>query len=314
MNILAIDIGGTKLNFGVLDEQGNLLAQQERIIPAGQPNPVHEMLKNEIPAILGEYEAVDAIGICVPGIIWHQKGTVWAPNIDGWDDFPLLSTIKDLAGDLPVSIISDRAAYILGEKWKGEATDCDEALFLAIGTGIGLGILSGGKVIAGNNDIAGSAGWMILPAPLALGNLKSCRWEEYASGKGIERLAHEIRALHPEFGDAFEQDKHPLTAKDIFDAYPANEFARQVVEACIQLWGQGIANLVSLYNPRKIILGGGVFSNPVQLLPLIYAEAKKYSQPIAIQHCELVMAATGRNAALYGCGYATLNKLRGQNG
>ena len=102
-----------------------------------------------------------AVGVCVPGLYRAERGTVWAPNIGGWDDYPLLTDLRAALGrKVRVTIDSDRAAYILGETWRGSARGAKDAIFLAVGTGIGAGILAGGKVLRGIGDVAGAIGWL----------------------------------------------------------------------------------------------------------------------------------------------------------
>ena len=106
--------------------------------------------------------AVRAVGICVPGIAQPQTGRVWAPNIPGWDDYPLKAEIKAAVSDqaVKIAIDSDRSASILGEAWQGAARDCRNAIFLAVGTGIGAGILVDGRVLHGAQaSRARLAGW-----------------------------------------------------------------------------------------------------------------------------------------------------------
>ena len=95
--------------------------------------------------------AIRAVGICVPGIVQPKTGRVWAPNIPGWDDYPLKAEIKAAVSDqaIKVAIDSDRSASILGEAWQGAARGCRNAIFLAVGTGIGAGILVDGRVLHG---------------------------------------------------------------------------------------------------------------------------------------------------------------------
>ena len=97
----------------------------------------------------------------------RRAGRVWAPNIPGWDDYPLKAEIKAAVSDqaVKIAIDSDRSASILGEAWQGAARDCRNAIFLAVGTGIGAGIFVDGRVLHGAHGIAGAIGWMALDRP-----------------------------------------------------------------------------------------------------------------------------------------------------
>ena len=94
---------------------------------------------------------IKAVAVAVPGIAHPRTGRVWAPNLQGWDDYPLRDEVRDAFSDPGVKFVveSDRAAYILGEAWQGAARGCRDAIFLAVGTGIGAGILTDGRVLRG---------------------------------------------------------------------------------------------------------------------------------------------------------------------
>src|SRR5215207_8366886 len=161
MALLAIDLGGTKLAVGVFNESGDLLYNKEEPITGRQGEQVGQLISQSVISIINsDHGPISAIGVSVPGISNQKKETVWAPNIPGWDDYPLRKELKDVSGNIPVSVESDRSCYILGEMWKGNAKGCDNAIFLAVGTGIGAGIVVDGHVLHGANDIAGAIGWM----------------------------------------------------------------------------------------------------------------------------------------------------------
>ena len=220
---------------------------------------------------------VEAIGISVPGISHSIKGTVWAPNIPGWEDYPLKNEITDSFGDIPVTIESDRTCYILGELWQGNAQGCNDAIYMAVGTGIGAGIIVNGNVLRGSHDVAGAIGWMALSRPY-IEEYKDCGcFEHFASGEGIARLARIIiKEEKSYFGELKNKLPEEITSYDIFSAYERKDsIAVRVIEQCIGFWGMAVANLVSLFNPEKIILGGGVFGPAIPLIPAIVKEASQ---------------------------------------
>ena len=102
-------------------------------------------------------------------------------------------------------------------------------------------------------------------------------------------------------------DPEKLSAKDVFDSYEkGDELSKKIITHAIEYWGMAVANLVSLFNPEKIIFGGGVFGPALKFLEEIYAEAKKWAQPISIQHVKLQGSALGNDAGLYGAGLLAL--------
>ena len=166
MALLGIDLGGTKIAFAVFDEKGNLLEKKSILLKNSSGAQVGDIIATKILQFINsDNQFISSIGISVPGIYRIKTGTVWAPNIPGWDDYPLLSEVKKVSKDVPVIIDSDRACYILGETWQGNAKKCKDAIFLAVGTGVGAGIMIDGKILRGSNDIAGAIGWMALSRP-----------------------------------------------------------------------------------------------------------------------------------------------------
>ena len=165
MAILGIDLGGTKLSLGVFEQSGEMIFRQNVALENRVGTEVGELIGEEIRKILRVHGNIQSIGIAVPGIYHEKTGTVWAPNIPGWGDYPLLYEMGKTV-DTPITIDSDRACYILGEAWMGNAKNCTHAIYLSVGTGIGAGILIDGKVLRGANDIGGAIGWMALQQPL----------------------------------------------------------------------------------------------------------------------------------------------------
>ena len=131
-------------------------------------------------------------------------------------------------------------------------------------------------------------------------------FEYNASGEGIAKIAKEMIPGNTK-SILSQIDSEDLSAKDVFDAYENNdELAKKIVDNAIECWGMAVANLVSLFNPEKIILGGGVFGPALKFLDQIYIEAKKWAQPISVQQVKLGGAALGTEAGLYGAAYLAL--------
>ena len=314
MPVIALDLGGTKLAAALLSNEGDLLfIETAPLEKRNGPEVSHLILQQAndlIKKAANENITVSSLGICVPGIAYTKTGRVWAPNIPGWNDYPLLNELqKGLENkQLNIKIDSDRACYILGEVWKGNARGCRDAIFLAVGTGIGAGIFVNNQVLRGANDIAGAIGWLGLSKPFDNKFIPCGCFEYNASGEGIAKVAKEMMA-EGQFIQSILMDKDSgsLTAKDIFDAYvKRDQLAVTVLNNAIEYWGMAVANLVSLFNPEKIIFGGGVFGPALIFLDAIYNEAKKWAQPISIRHVQLVGSALGNDAGLYGAGYLAL--------
>ena len=314
MAVMALDLGGTKLAAALLSDKGEIMYREIVQLEKRQGAEVCDLILQETNILLQKANEkkmrVSALGICVPGIAHEKTGTVWAPNIPGWDDFPLRNELKNALDhhDVKVRIDSDRACYILGEVWKGNATGLRDVIFLSVGTGIGAGILVNNEVLRGAHDIAGAIGWMALDRPFRKEFISCGCFEHNASGEGLVKVAKELLTIE-QYHDSILQKKEggKLSAKDIFSAYESNdELAVAVISQAIEYWGMAVANLVSLFNPEKIIFGGGVFGPALRFLGAIYSEAKKWGQPISMQHVELEAAALGDDAGLYGAGFLAL--------
>jgi glucokinase len=311
MCLLAIDLGGTKLALAVFNKNGESLRKQKVMLNKRGGSEVGALIVEQIGVIAREQQEtgqpISSIGISIPGIYHAKEGTVWAPNIPGWDNYPLLNEVQKVASTIQISIDSDRSCYILGEWWKGAAMDCTDAIFLAVGTGIGAGILTGGRILRGSNDIAGAIGWMALKHPFNAEYVECGCFETSASGEGIVKLAKKRLLGEKEYDGMLKQKFNTLTATDVFDAYEAHDLvATNVLQHCFELWGMAIANLVSLFNPQKIIVGGGVFGPAVKFIPAIYQEACKWAQPVSIKQVVIEPSTLGSEAGLYGAAYLAL--------
>jgi glucokinase len=315
MALLSIDLGGTKLAAAVFSAEGLLHYEETVLLDHRQGRAVGALILKQVHQFLNTAQAagdpLSAIGVSVPGICLGDEGVVWAPNIPGWDAYPLYEEIKSLVPDLPLIIDSDRACSLMGEKWQGRAQGCTDAVFLAVGTGIGAGIMAGGQLIRGAHHSAGAIGWMALERPYREKYTACGCFETGASGEGIAGRMREL-LLHTETYKGALRNFYPehLTAYHVFDAYAAgDELARQVIGEAIELWGMAVANLVSLFDPQIIVLGGGVFGPAVSFIPAIRVEACKWAQPISMSKVVIEASALGSRAALYGAAYGALTKL-----
>lgn len=317
MAVIGLDLGGTKLAGAVFSDEGKIIHKEVRPLEKRQGKDVGELIKSLLKGLFDKAaeEKIDikAVGACIPGISWSKTGKVWAPNIPGWDDYALKEEIISVLPDknIKVDIDSDRACYILGEAWSGAAKGLKDAIFLAVGTGIGAGIMIDGRVLRGSNDIAGAIGWLALDRPFQQKYVSCGCFEYHASGEGIAKVAREFLYLDKEYqGVLREKDINEVTAHDVFAAYKTDDtIAVKTLKQAVEFWGMTVANLVSLFNPEKIIFGGGVFGPAVQFLDEIMLEARKWAQPISINQVSLEASQAGGDAGLIGAGYLALRSL-----
>jgi glucokinase len=314
MPVIAFDLGGTKLASAIFSDEGDILFSERLLLNNRKGKEVGDLVIHQSNSLLKkasiENIKIEALGICVPGIAYAKTGKVWAPNIPGWEDYPLLEELQNGIADKKViiKIDSDRACYILGEVWKGNARSCSDAIFLSVGTGIGAGILVNHQVLRGAGDIGGAVGWLALNKPFDKKFIHCGCFEYNASGPGLVKVASVLIESN-QFPQNILLNVNPssLTAKDIFDAYEKEDpLAKAVIDNAIEYWGMAVANLVSIFNPEKIIFGGGVFGPALKFLDAIYAEAIQWAQPVSIQQLKLESSALGSEAGLYGAGFLAL--------
>lgn len=306
MPVAAIDLGGTKLAVAAFSDDGEILFRESVPLSGRTGGAVGGLIAEQIRTLFQRYGCTSA-GVCIPGLYRSAHGTVWAPNIPGWDDYPLLEELTATVGDASrITIDSDRAAYILGETWKGAARGARDAIFLAVGTGIGAGILCDGRVLRGAGDVAGAIGWLALDRPFAPRFVQHGCFEDQASGPGLVRVARDLMAADTEYSGPLLR-KEELDAADIFTAFADGDtIAVRTIDNAVELWGMAAANLVSLFNPQMIVFGGGIFGPASQLLDRIRTEARRWAQPIAIEQVRFVPSELGSDAGLYGAGRLAL--------
>jgi glucokinase len=315
MALLGIDLGGTKLALAVFTNDGAIIFKDSSALGNRRGSEVGRLVTDQICKFMKWAELngnqINSIGISVPGISHINAGTVWAPNIPDWVDYPLLHEVKDICGNIPVTIDSDRACYILGEWWKGNAMGCRHAIFLSVGTGIGAGILIDGEIFRGSNDIAGCIGWMALKGPFENKYIDCGCFEYYASGEGIAKVARDFLEDQKDYyGELKNKPVEMISSYDVFRAYENGDpLAERVIQLCVEFWGMAVANLVSLFNPEKVILGGGVFGPAVPLIPAIVKEAARWAQPIGINQVSIEATALAGDAGLYGAGFLAYKNL-----
>lgn len=308
---ISVDLGGTKCSGALVTEDGAVIntstekvaGQKERQVSETVCRIIHKMDQQ-----VSSSSVSAGIGVSVPGISYQEEGTVWAPNIPGWENFPLMEEIqKEFGNGKKIHIDSDRACSISGEVWLGAARGCKNVIYLAIGTGIGAGIMIEGRILRGVSDIAGAIGWMALDHHYPPGYSQFGCFEYNASGDGLSRLAGDI--YHAKKVSTAMDPGH-MTAEEIFKGYnAADPLAKETIDLAMDYWAKAVANLVSIFNPEMIIFGGGVFGPGLQLLEEIYDRSKKWAQPVAIQQVRLKGGHLGGKAHLLGAAKLVMDSI-----
>jgi glucokinase len=319
----AIDVGGTKIASALFTREGEISAKDKIAIDKSGGDAAAGQVGDKIEALAKAARAVGgrlaAVGISVPGIAYSGSGNVWAPNIPGWDQYPLLDKIKEKLewghvpeAHVPIVLESDRSAYVAGESWRGAAAGARDAVFLAVGTGIGAGIISGGRIIHGHEDIAGAVGWFGLNPAFKPEYASMGCFEAEASGNSVARKARELlergrtSSMTVLAGGRIEG----VTAEVVAEAARKKDpLALEVVAETVTYLAMGIANIVSILNPEVVVVGGGLFQAADVFLDPVRREFKRWAQPLAARTVRIELSALGEDAGLYGCGKLAWDRL-----
>lgn len=321
MAVIAIDIGATKISSAIFTPDGEMSSFRKRLLNKREGIEVGALITSILDGLMTTARKkkiiIESIGVCIPGIVNSKTGNVWAPNIPKWESFPLYRVLKQCVNNPSINIYieSDRSCYLYGELWKGAAKECHSAVFIAVGSGIGAGIMIDNRFLHGAGDIIGATGWMALK-PSYNNEYKECGcFEYYCSGNGIKERTKDLVRVEKEYRGILRQKPIArITAQDVLMAFEENDpIAQQIINQAIKYWGMAAANIVSLLNPQKIVWGGGVFGPAASLIPEIYKESCKWAQPIAIKQVKYTASQLSGNAGLIGAAYLAIKSKNDEN-
>jgi len=256
--VLGVDMGGTKMYGAISDLGGHILDEVNIGHHGTSGEDSFIQLTTLIDRLLAspnvEGRRILGIGVGAPGVTLHKPGIVtWAYTLH-WDQFPLKARLAGIY-DLPITVDNDVNLAALGELWFGEGQDAQDMILIAIGTGIGAGIIINGAIYRGAKEASGEIGNMI-PGQEFLGKnyLDFGALESVASGTGI---AGRARLLLSSRRDPAELEN--LTAEDVFEAARLKqEWAWTIINETVDYLTIAICNLVASFDPELIVLGGGV--------------------------------------------------------
>jgi glucokinase len=290
---IGVDVGGTKVSMVVGNAQGRILAA--RVIPTRNKTrqAIPQMIENlkilaSDPRFKGK---IRGIGFGIPGAIDNRSGKIpFSPNLKGWIGVPLKSLVQK-ALRLPVYMANDANAAGLGEKIFGRGRNKKDFIYMTVSTGVGGGIVIGGKLLEGTSFVAGEVGHMVI---VAEGDLCGCGrrgcLEAYASGTAIARYAQTHLSAKDKKAILKYSPGEALDAKTIgVAAKRGSRAAIQVYERAGFYLGIGMANLLNILNPEMIVLGGGVWkSSPPQFWKAMLAGCKGNAWPEAYRAVKIV--------------------------
>jgi len=260
---VGVDVGGTTVKIGIFSKAGDLFKKWE--IPTRTENNGQEILP-DIAASIREtlqdnglsLEQVEGVGIDVPGAVLDSSVVNRAVNL-GWGVVPVSTTLSALIDGVRVEVCNDANAAALGEMWKGGGAGFDNIVMVTLGTGVGGGIILGGRILDGAAGAAGEIGHINVneheSAPCGCG--KCGHLEQYASATGIANIAAKKLAEGKKDSSLKQYDE--VTAKEVFDeAKKGDALALEIVEEVTDILGRALGIISCVVDPEAFVIGGGV--------------------------------------------------------
>ena len=304
---LGIDIGGTAVKLGIVDEAGAVLAKAEESVSFdGYRTPILTTVLKAAQAFLAAQsvpaESLAGIGVSATGQIDSRKGIVAGTcgNLPNYIGAPIKAELEKTFG-LPVTVANDANCMTLGEVWVGGAQGYTDVIGVTLGTGVGGGILTGGRLLEGARGLGGELGHYrthALDGVDCTCGAKGC-WERYASASALTRETKAaMQANKNTIMWKMTQDIDHVNAKLAFDAAAkGDETARKVIDSWIEYVGVGIANVINTFEPEVICIGGGVSNQGEVLLAPVRAYAENETRNITTGKFPVICACQLHNDA-----------------
>ncbi|MFC9619508.1 ROK family protein [Streptomyces sp. NPDC056930] len=301
--VAALDIGGTKIAAALVDGSGALLVRAQRPTPARESA---ETVMGAVTEVLAElsgaplWERATAVGIGSAGPVDASAGTVSPVNVPGWRDFPLVERVGRAVGGLPVELVGDGVAMTAAEHWLGAARGYDNALCMVVSTGVGGGLVLGGKLHPGPTGNAGHIGHVSvdLDGDLCPCGSRGCV-ERIASGPNIARRALEAGWRPGPDGDA-------SAAAVAAAARAGDQVAIASFERAAQALAAGIAATATLVEIDIAVIGGGVAGAGDILFAPLRRALRRYATLSFVQQLTVAPAVMGTDAGLVGAAAAAV--------
>lgn len=262
MHAIGVDIGGTKIAAGVVDDDGAILAKLRRDTDPEQPGEIERAVVELVAELRRDFE-VGAVGVAAAGFVSNDRATVmFAPNI-AWRDYPLRDRVAPFI-DIPVVVENDANAAGWAEFRYGAGRDVQDMVMLTIGTGLGGAIVVGGGLLRGAHGVAAEIGHVrVVPDGHMCGCGHEGCWEQYASGRALTRQARAAAIANPEraaallalAGGEAKKIKGPSVTQV---AQAGDELGIELLAELGEWIGVGAASLTAVLDPAVIVVGGGV--------------------------------------------------------
>jgi glucokinase len=316
--VIGIDLGGTKISTALTNSAGSIIAHdyQETGAAEGQDAVVGRMLDGAR-KVMAEAQVtpsqVAAVGIGAPGPLDIEMGVLVAPpNLPGWDHVPLKRLIEKELG-IPIFLENDANAAALGEHRFGAGQGVEHMIYVTVSTGIGGGLILDGELYHGDSGMAGEIGHTtIMPfGPLCNCGNQGCL-EALSSGTAIARQARErvARGVPTRIAELAGSDLERITAKLVAEAAAQGDLeAEGILAEAMNYLGIGMANLVNLFNPQLIVIGGGLTNIGEPLFEAVRRVIDRRAFRDQAQAVRIVQAALGDNAGVLGAAAVALARI-----
>ena len=313
---IGIDLGGTNIAAGLVNENYQIV-RKDSVPTNAQRDPA--LIVDDIAMLCKKIceeqgialSDIEAIGIASPGIANHDDGVVEYANNLPFRQFPICAMLRERTGIKNVHVENDANAAAWGEAVAGAAKGTKKSVMITLGTGVGGGIIIDGKVFSGFNFAGGELGHTVIEkdgVPCSCGR-KGC-WEAYSSATALIRMTREkmeeCRAAGREtLIEKLVAEKGKVSGKTAFDAMRAgDEAAREVVDTYLGYLACGLANMINIFQPEVISLGGGVSNERENLLkPLIPLIRKEQYGGDLVPLTKICIAELGNDAGIIGAAF-----------
>ncbi len=304
--VFGVDIGGTTVKLGLFDEKGELLDKWE--IPTDKTDKGKNIVGDVCDSIKSKISGrgitagdVMGVGVGAPGAV-DEDGVMTGGAVNlGWDVFNLRTTMEEKLDGIKVVAGNDANVAAYGEMLKGGGKGHKNVVAVTLGTGVGGGVIIGGRLITGATGAAGEIGHIRVDDEETL----KCNCghtgclEQFASATGIARLAK--RRLEADDKASVLRSAEVLDAKAVFDAVKAgDEVAIEIAKEFGRYLGKGLASVADVVNPEVFVIGGGVSKAGEILLSFVEPEFEKYVFP-PCKGARFALAELGNDAGIYGC-------------
>ena len=312
MFVVGVDLGGTNYAVGLVDEAGTIIRKIEgkTEVDYGAARVI-ENLSNSVLRISQNFN-VEAVGIASPGSIDHEKGVVrFSPNFPGWHDIPLAEEISRQVGKR-VYVENDANAYALGERQFGAGKGCQHLVCLTLGTGIGGGVITHGKLLRGSTGIGAELGHMTIhpDGPLCGCGARGCL-ESLASGTAIRKFVCEGYRRHGESVLFVSKPPEDVTVKDVFDAAKKGDrFANEIFERVVNALSVGIGSILNIFNPEIVVLGGGIAQAGDFLLDPVRERVRNHVLPSILDTYRITKSELNKEAGILGAASIVFERIR----